>query len=335
MIAKSAARWARSGFGLAAFSALVAFSAGSAPANAQTAPGGVVTLVIPFAAGGTTDVLGRVVGHELAIALGQTVIIENRPGAAGANGSVAVAKSKPDGSVILLGAISTHAINPALYAKLNYDPEKDFIPISYICSYSNVLVVSPKRIKATTIQEFVEEAKKSPGGLNMASSGTGSSPHLSGEMFKMYLKTNMVHVPYRGAGPAVNDLLGGSVDYMFDNTPNSLPHIQAGTLRGLAVTSKTRDPSLPDIPTVDETVIPGFEVIAWFALFAPAGTPADVIGKFRTAVSQVLAKPELKKRLATLGATTRAMSDQEFLQFLDQERTKWAEVVRAAGVRVE
>jgi tripartite-type tricarboxylate transporter receptor subunit TctC len=198
-----------------------------------------------------------------------------------------------------------------------------------------VLVVSPKRVQATTVQAFVKEAKASPSGLSMASSGVGSSIHLSGELFKIGAKVNMVHVPYRGSGPAINDMLVGSVDLMFDNLPSALPQIQAGNLRALAVTSLTRSDSLPDTPTIAETVIPGFEAVAWFALFAPAGTPADVIGRLRIATANVLAKPEFKKRLESLGATPRMKSDQELVRFLDQERKKWAEVVRAAGARVE
>lgn len=307
----------------------------STPTAAQGYPNRHVTLVVPFAAGGATDVLGRLLGHQLSAALGQSVVIENRPGAAGGTGSAAVAKSPPDGYVILLGTVSTHGINPALYSRLSYDADKDFIPISYIADVPNVLVVSPKRVQATTIQGLVAEAKASSSGLTMASSGVGSSIHLSGELFKIGAKVNMVHVPYRGSGPAINDMLVGSVDLMFDNLPSALPQIQAGNLRALAVTSLTRSDSLPDIPTIAETVIPGFEAVAWFALYAPAGTPAAVIGRLRTATADVLAKSEFTERLKSLGATARVMSEQALSRFLGEERKKWAEVVRTAGAKVD
>lgn len=333
MIVKSAVRWAQRAFGLVALAVFVVTGAGSAPA--QDYPQRPVTLVVPFAAGGTTDSVGRLFAHYLGAVLGQSVIIDNRPGAGSVVGATAVARSAPDGYTLLLGAISTHAIALAIYDKVSYDPDKDFIPIAHVASVPNVLVVSPKRIKATTVQQFVEDAKKSGTTLNMASSGAGTSIHLSGEMFKVGAKVDMVHVPYRGAGPALNDMIAGNVDLMFDNLPSCLPHIQAGLLRALAVTSSKRLESLPNIPTVAETVIPGFEAGSWFVVFVPAGTPADVVNRLKTATAQVIENPEFRARAIALGATPQLMVDDELKRFLDQERKKWADVVRISGAKVQ
>ena len=221
MIVESVVRRVRRAFGLVALATFVLV--GTGPAPAQDYPRRPVTLVVPFAAGGTTDSLGRLFAHYLGATLGQPVVIDNRPGAGSVVGAAAVAKSAPDGYTLLLGAISTHAIAIALYDKVNYDSEKDFIPIAHVASVPNVLVVSPKRIKATTVQDFVDEAKKASTKLNFASSGAGTSIHLSGEMFKIGAKIDMVHVPYRGAGPALNDMIAGNVDLMFDNLPSCLP----------------------------------------------------------------------------------------------------------------
>jgi tripartite-type tricarboxylate transporter receptor subunit TctC len=333
MIVDSVVRRARRAFGLVAIATVVLV--GTGPAPAQDYPRRPVTLVVPFAAGGTTDSLGRIFAHYLGATLGQAVVIDNRPGAGSLVGATAVAKSAPDGYTLLLGAISTHAIAIALYDKVNYDSEKDFIPIAHVASVPNVLVVSPKRIKATTVQEFVEEAKKASTKLNFASSGAGTSIHLSGELFKIGAKIDMVHVPYRGAGPALNDMIAGNVDLMFDNLPSCLPHIQAGLLRPLAVTSSKRLESLPDVPTIAETVIPGFEAGSWFVVFVPAGTPDNVVSRLKAAVSQVIETPEFRARISALGATPQLMVDAELTRFLDHERKKWAEVVRVSGTKAQ
>ncbi|MDC7788886.1 tripartite tricarboxylate transporter substrate binding protein [Rhodoplanes sp. TEM] len=330
MIVKSAVRCA---FGLVALA--LSFTAGVAPVSAQDYPQRAVTLVVPFAAGGTTDSIGRLYAHYMGAVLGQSVIIDNRPGAGSTVGATAVARSAPDGYTLLLGAISTHAIALAIYDKVSYDPDKDFIPIAHVASVPNVLVVSPKRVKATTVQQFVEDAKKSGTALNMASSGAGTSIHLSGEMFKVGAKVDMVHVPYRGAGPALNDMIAGNVDLMFDNLPSCLPHIQAGLLRPLAVTSSKRLDSLPNVPTVDETVIPGFEAGSWFVVFAPANTPADVVNRLKAATAKVIENPEFRARTIALGATPQLMTGEELERFLHQERKKWAEVVRISGAKAQ
>lgn len=327
-------RWmTRAAFALAAVGATLLTGAG--PASAEDYPTRPVTIVVPFPPGGATDVLGRLLAHELSAELRQAVVVENRAGAAGATGAAAVAKSTPDGYTLLLGTVSTHAIAIALHSKLGYDAEKDFTPLAYVAGVPNVLVVSPKRVKATTIQAFVTEAKNSQVKLNMASAGTGTSIHLSGEMFKVGVKVDMVHVPYRGSAPAINDLIAGSVDLMFDNLPSCLPQIKAGTLRALAVTSSTRIDSLPGIPTIAETVIPGFEASSWFVLYAPAGTPEGATKRLKAAAAKALVASALKASFAKLGAIPRAMTDQELSRFLADERKKWADVVRASGTKVD
>ena len=303
-------------------------------ALAENYPTKTVTIVVPFAAGGSTDILARIVAQELGQQLGQSVIVENRAGAAGGVGAAAVAKATADGYTLLLGTVSTHAINPAIYKSLGYDARKDFLPIAYLAGVPNVLVVNPKQIAAKSVPDFVSEAKKADGKLNFASSGVGSSIHLSGEMFKVATSVKMTHVPYRGSGPAMNDLLGGEVDLMFDNLPSSLPHIQAGTLRALAVTSPTRSSLLPDLPTLTEAGVPGVEAVGWFMLFAPAGTPANIAKRLETEVARALAKPEVKARFAQLGAEGRIMTNSELVRFLDAETSGWADVVQKSGATV-
>ena len=306
----------------------------SGAALAENYPAKTVTIVVPFAAGGSTDTLARIIAQELGQQLGQSVIVENRAGAGGGIGAAAVAKAAADGYTLLLGTVSTHAINPAIYKSLGYDAKKDFLPIAYLAGVPNVLVVNPKQIAAKSVPDFVSEAKKADGKLNFASSGVGSSIHLSGEMFKVATGVKMTHVPYRGSGPAMNDLLGGKVDLMFDNLPSSLPHIQAGTLRALAVTSPTRSSLLPDLPTLAEAGVPGVEAVGWFMLFAPAATPADIAKQLETEVAKALAKPEVKTQFAQLGAEGRTMTNSELVHFLDAERSRWAEVVRKSGATV-
>lgn len=311
------------------------FAALAGTASAQGFPTRTVTIVVPFAAGGATDILARIVAQELNQQLGQSVIIENRAGAGGGLGAAAVAKATPDGYTLLLGTVSTHAINPALYKSLAYDVRKDFAPIVYLAGVPNVLVVSPKQVLAKTVPEFVAEAKKADGKLNFASSGAGSSIHLSGEMFKVATGVKMTHVPYRGSAPAIGDLVGGKVDLMFDNLPSALPHIQAGTIRALAVTSAARSSLLPNLPTLAEAGIAGVEASSWFALFAPTGTSEPILARLRSEVEKALAKPEVKERLAKLGAEPRKMDGATLTRFIDAELARWAEVVRKSGAKVD
>jgi tripartite-type tricarboxylate transporter receptor subunit TctC len=302
------------------------------PANYPNRP---VKVIVPFTAGGTTDIFARLIGEKLSQSLGQQFVIENRGGAGGNIGTDAVAKAEPDGYTLVMGTVGTHAINASLYTKMPYDPLTDFVPIAYAAGVPNLMVVSPKTVKASSVQEFIAEAKASQRKFNMASSGNGTSIHLSGELFKQFTGVEMPHVPYRGSGPAVSDLLGGQVDVMFDNLPSSIEHAKAGGLRALAVTSAQRSPALPNIPTLAEAGLPGFEATSWFALFAPKGTPAEITSKLNQEVRKALDTPELRKRFVDLGGEIKSMTPDELMAYVRSEHEKWAKVVKASGVRLE
>lgn len=311
------------------------------PAQAQTAawPTKPVRIVVPFPAGGTTDILGRVMAVELSKAFGQNFIVENRGGAGGNVGADLVAKSPPDGTTLLMGTVGTHGINKSLYPRLAYDPEKDFAPITLVAAVPNVLVINTERAKVLNIhnvRDLIAYAKKNPGKLNMASSGNGTSIHLAGELFKSMTGTYMVHFPYRGSAPALQDLIGGSMDVMFDNLPSSLPHIKSGRLTALAVTSSRRSPALPDVPTVEEAAgLKGYEASSWFGLLAPAGTPADIVQRLQQESAKALARPEVKEQLAAQGAIAVGDTPQQFAAFIHAEIGKWAKVVQASGAKVD
>lgn len=305
-------------------------------AGAQQAyPNKPVRVIVPFVAGGTTDIFARLIAEKLSQQLGQQFIIDNRGGAGGNIGADAVAKAAPDGYTLVMGTVGTHAINASLYAKMPYDPQTDFEPVAFSASVPNLMVVNIKKVKAKTVQEFIAEAKAVPGGFTMASSGNGTSIHLSGELFKQQTGVDMPHVPYRGSGPAINDMVGGQVDVMFDNLPSSIEQAKAGTIRAIAVTSPKRSPALPDVPTVAESGLPGFEAESWFALFAPKGTPPAVVDKLNAEVRKALEQPDTKKRFADLGGEIRTMSPQELRAYVAAEREKWAKVVKASGAKVE
>ncbi|MBF9194672.1 Bug family tripartite tricarboxylate transporter substrate binding protein [Microvirga terrestris] len=317
---------------LGAGACLVSGAAFAQPAAYPTRP---VRLIVPFTPGGTTDIFARLVGEKLSQSLGQQFVIENRGGAGGNIGADAVAKAEPDGYMLVMGTVGTHAINPSLYAKMPYDALTDFAPVAYVAGVPNLMVVSPKKVKATTVQEFIAEAKATPGKFTMASSGNGTSIHLSGELFKQMTGVEMPHVPYRGSGPAVNDLIGGQVDVMFDNLPSSIEHVRAGNLRALAVTSSKRSPALPDQPTLAEAGLPQFEATSWFALFAPKGTPPEITNKLNQEVRKALETPELQKRFADLGGEIKPMSPDELMAYVGAEHEKWAKVVKASGAKVD
>lgn len=320
---------------LAAFM-LGCFAVFTQPAGAQQAwPSRAVTLVVPFAAGGATDILGRLLGQGLSTRLGQPVVVENRPGAGGGVGASAVAKASPDGYTLLLGAVSTHAINPSLYKSLGYDAAKDFAPIAYVAGVPNLLVVSPKRVAAKSVAELLTEIAARPAGFDFASAGNGTSIHLSGEMFKVASGLKLTHVPYRGSAPAVGDLMSGNVDLMFDNLPSALQLVRNGDLRALAVTSARRSPTLPEIPTMAESGFPDFVAESWFVLFAPAGTPAAATERLTREVTGVLESPEFNGRLAALGASPRALTGVALAAFIAEEAAKWGEVVRKSGARAD
>ena len=311
-------------------------------ATAQTAwPSKAVRLVVPFAAGGTTDILARSLAPELQKAFGQPFVVDNKPGAGGNLGAADVAKSAPDGYTLLMGTVGTHAINAALYPKMPYDPVKDFVPVTLMAGVPNVLVMNPAlaaKFNILTVADFIKVAKANPGKFNMASSGNGTSIHLSGELFKSMTGTYMVHFPYRGSGPALIDLIGGSMDLMFDNLPSALPQIKAGKLKGLAVTSARRSDAIPELPTIAEAggaALKGYEASSWFGLMAPAGTPPEIVARLQQETAKALGSPALKERLQAQGAIPSGMSSADFVAFIAAETRKWAAVVKASGAKVD
>ena len=293
-----------------------------------------IRLVVPFPAGGTTDILARAAAQKLTEAWGQSVVVDNRPGAAGNIGSELVAKAAPDGYTLLMGTVGTHAINPGLYAKMPYDHVKDFVPVILVAGVPNVLVVNPS-LPVNSVAELIAYAKANPGKLNFASSGSGTSIHLSGELFMSMTGARMTHVPYKGSAPALQDLAGGQVQLMFDNLPSSLALIKAGKLRALAVTSAARAAALPDVPTIAESGVPGFEASSWFGILAPAGTPAPIVAKIDAEVAQWLASPDARERLLAQGANAAGGTPDDFARHIAAETAKWAKVVRDSGAKVD
>ena len=321
--------------------ALAAIALPLAPgsAHAQAAwPTKPVRIVVPFAAGGTTDILARAMAPELGKAFGQTFIVDNKPGAGGNLGADNVAKSPPDGYSLLMGTVGTHGINQSLYPKMPFDPIKDFAPITLVAGVPNVLVMNPAKAQAAginSVADLIRYAKANPGKLNMASSGNGTSIHLSGELFKTMTGTFMVHFPYRGSGPALLDLIGGSMDLMFDNLPSALPQIKAGKLKALAVTSAQRSAAIPELPTLAESGIKGYDASSWFGLLAPAGTPSDIVNRLQVESAKALNSPALKERLLAQGALPSGMPPADFARFIAAETKKWAQVVKASGAVVD
>lgn len=298
-----------------------------------------VRIVVPFAPGGTTDILARLLAPELSKAFGQQFIVDNRGGAGGNIGADHVAKSPGDGYTLLMGTVGTHGINKSLYARLPYDPQKDFAPITLVAGVPNVMVMNAataQRLGIRSVQDFIRYARANPGKLNMASSGNGTSIHLAGELFKAKNGVFMTHIPYRGSAPAIRDLLAGTMDVMFDNLPSAMPHIQAGTLKAFAVTSSVRSQALPDLPTVAEAIRqPDFEASSWFGLLAPAGTPSDIVGRLQEEAAKALKLPEISARLTALGAIPSGNTPVEFAKLIEAELAKWEPVVRTSGARVD
>jgi tripartite-type tricarboxylate transporter receptor subunit TctC len=289
-----------------------------------------VNIIVPFTAGGTTDMFGRILAQKLQEKYGTPFVVENRAGAGGNIGAAAVAKAPKDGSTLLVGTVSTHAINPFIYKSTGFDAEKDFQPISLIARLPNLLVVNPK-VPAKTVAEVVEYVKKNPGKLNYGSSGAGTSTHLAAELFQMMTGTKMSHVPYRSSGDVMNALIGGHIDLAFANMTLAWPTAQSGAVRAIAVTSRERSPTAPDVPTVAES-LPGFEATSWHGLFAPAGTPRPIVDTLSAEVKRIFESPETSAKLKEIGAVTVPMSPEEFAQFIAAERRKWQEVVKAAGL---
>ena len=302
-------------------------------------PNKPVRIVVPFAPAGTTDILARAIAPELSRVFGQPFVVDNKPGAGGNLGADLVAKSAPDGYNLLMGTVGTHAINAALYPKMPYDPVRDFAPVTLVAGVPNVLVMNPAKAEAykiNSVADLVRDAKANPGKLNMASSGNGTSIHLSGELFKAMTGTFMLHFPYRGSGPALLDLIGGTMDLMFDNLPSSLPQIKAGKLKALAVTSAVRSAAMPDLPTIAEAgKLSGFDASSWFGLLAPAGTPADIVARIQQETAKALALPAVKERLLAQGAIPGGGTPAEFAKFIADETSKWAKVVKTSGAKVD
>lgn len=302
----------------------------SIAAQAQPFPSKPLKIIVPAAPGGTTDIASRLVAKRMAEVIGQPVVVENKAGGGGIIGSQALKQSAPDGYTLIMGNIGPNAINFGLYKQLPYRAE-DFAPITLVVSVPNVLVVHPD-VPAKSVKELVTLAKSQPGKLSFASSGTGQSVHLSGEMFKLKTGTDIIHVPYKGAGPAVADLMAGQVTMMIDNLPSSLPHIQAGKLRALAVTSKDRVAELPDVPSLRELGFEDFQVTAWFGLMAPGGTPQPIIDQLYKTISSILAEPDIRKRLTELGGTPGGQTPAQFTHFIAEERVRWMQLIKATGL---
>ena len=311
--------------------ATLALSLFALAAQAQGYPDRPVKLIVPFAAGGSSDTISRIIAGKLGASLGQTVVVENKPGAGGNIGGDLVAKSAPDGYTLLFAAGST-AINPSLYASMPFDPLKDFEPVIHICNVTGILVTHPS-VPVKTVPELVALARAKPGTINYASAGAGTVIHLAGELFKMKTNVEMTHVPYKGSGPALTDLIGGQVQIMFANMPGTLQHVKAGRLNVLAVTSAKRSALLPDVPTVAETGIEGYAASTWFGVFAPAGTPRDIVAKLNAELNKALHAPELAEILRNEGAEAIGGTPDEFRTFFRGEVARWAPVVKAAGVK--
>lgn len=312
--------------------ALLAAIAASTPALAADYPSKLVRWVVPYPPAGTTDVLARIVAAWLTEKMGQTFVVENKPGAGNNIGVEAVVNAAPDGYTMLL-VNPANGINATLYKNLNYNFMRDIVPVVGLIRVPNVMEVT-NSFPAKTVQEFIAYCKANPGKINMASSGSGTSVHLSGELFKSMTGCDMLHVPYKGAGPALTDLIGGQVHVLFDNLPSSINHIKGGRIRALAVTSEQREPAMPHLPTVGDTV-PGYEATAWFGIGMPKGTPRDVIDKINAEVNRALADPKMRERLAELGGKSIGGTPEDFAKVIAAETAKWAAVVISSGAKVE
>ena len=303
-------------------------------AMAQAYPSKPVTIVVPFAAGGTTDILARIIGQALTTELGQSVIVDNRAGAGGNIGASMAAKSPADGYTLFMGTVGTHAINASLYKKMPFDPIKDFAPLTRRANVPNLLVANPNQ-PFKTVKDLIAYAKANPGKITFGSPGSGASPHVSGELFKSMTGTDLLHIPYKGSAPAMTDLLGGQTSVMFDNMPSAIQHVRSGKLRPIAVTTAKRSPELPDVPTIAEAGVPGYEATSWFGMFAPAGTPKPVLDKLHAALIKVLNQADVKKKIAEQGGDVVAETPAQFAAFIQAESVKWGKVVKESGATAD
>ena len=312
---------------------LFAFAAAS-PVAAQNYPTKPIKLICPFPPAGAVDIASRAIANELTKNLGQPVTVENRPGAGGNLGAEAAARSAPDGYTIFMSTSGIQAINPALYSKMPVDVNKELVPVAPLVSLNNVLVLHPS-VKANSVKELIALAKAQPGKIPYASSGNGTSIHMSGAMFTQMTQIDMIHIPYKGSGPAVTDLLAGQVSLMFDNIPSSLPHIKAGKLKALATTGAKRDPALPDLPTIAEAGVPGYESGVWFGLMAPAGTPKDIIARLNAEAVKGANAPEFQKRMKDLGYNIIPGTPEHMADMIKAEIARWTPIVKASGAKVD
>lgn len=303
-------------------------------AAAQTFPSKALRIVVPFTPAGAVDIATRATANEMQKVLGQAVAVENKPGAGGNLGVLDVARSAPDGYSMVMSTSGIQAINPALYSKMPLEPNKELIPVAPIVALSNVLVVHPS-VPARSVKEIIALARKDPGKWTYASSGNGTSIHMSGAMFTQFTGTDILHIPYKGSAPAVTDLLAGQTNMMFDNIPSSLPHIKSGRLIALATTGAKRDPALPDLPTVAQAGVPNYESGVWFGLMVPAGTPREVVMRLNAAAVQATRSPEFIKRMTDLGYSIIPGSPEDMSRMLDAELKRWAPIVKASGAKVD
>jgi tripartite-type tricarboxylate transporter receptor subunit TctC len=323
---------------LALLAALALAAMHALPAVAQQFPTKVMRFVVPYPAGGPLDQVARALAEKLRDTLGQPMIVENRPGAGGNIGADLVAKAPPDGHTIVMGAVATHAINPYLYSKMPYDANRDFVAVTRIAVVPNVLVMNPEaahRMAIASVRDLIAYAKRNPGKLNYASGGNGSAGHLAGELFKSQAGISMVHIPYAGAAAALIGLAGGQTDLMFDNLASAAPQIRAGKLVAFAVTTPGRSSFFPELPTVAESGLPGFDIDTWFGVFAPAGTPGPIVEKLYREFSAALATPDLKERLGRMGAEPAPLAPAEFAAFVRREQTKYQRIVEASGAHID
>jgi tripartite-type tricarboxylate transporter receptor subunit TctC len=318
---------------VAALAGLALFAAALPGAHAQAWPSRGIRIVVPFAPGGSTDIFARLVGDRLATAVGQPVVIDNRPGAGGNIGADAVAKAPPDGYTLLMATTGVMAINNAMYKNLSYDAEKDLKPVIYIASITNVLIV-PADSPFKSAGDVIAAAKAAPGKLSFASSGAGSSTHMSAELFRLMTGTELLHIPYKGSGQAMPDVISGRVAMMFENMPGAVGHIKSGKVRVLAVTGLQRTPALPDVKTVAESGVPGYESLSWSGIAAPAATPPEVVARLNREINAILASPDMRQKLAEQGAEAVGGTPEAFGEHIARERQKWTKVVRDAGIVV-
>ena len=303
-------------------------------AGAQAYPSRPVKLVVPFPPGGSLDITGRLIAQRLTEMWGQAVVVENKPGAGGNIGADFVAKSTPDGYTILLGALSTHAVNPNLYAKMPYDAVRDFAPITLIATTPNVLVVNAAT-PVGNVREFIAWTKANPGKLAFGSGSNGSAGHLAGELYKVDTGTDAVHVPFKGGAPATQALLAGDTQFMFDNLANAMAQVKAGKLKALAVTTAERSKLVPELPTMAEAGLPGFDISTWYGLFAPAGTPTAIVARWNTDVTKILTTPDVRAKLMADGAEPAPDTPEQFAQMIARELAKYARIVKASGAKVD